>query len=99
MNNSSYFNFKECSFSNELWPNFINKIGILKAKLAVRQCLDLQLMQGNSYTLPVLIVETCGAALVNSQSIRTYIGLSCEEQGMLLIYSAKLKSIQLLRDN
>ncbi len=70
-----------------------------KAKLAVRQALDLQKMQGSSFTLPVLIIETCGTALVNSDVIKTNIGLSFIEQGMLLIYSNKLKEIQLLRDN
>ena len=99
MKNSSFFDFEECFLSNELWPSFINKIGIFKAKLAVRQALDLQMMQGTSFTLPVLILETCGTALVNSKAIRTYIGLSCVEQGMLLIYSNKLNAIQLLRDN
>tara|TARA_Y100001968_G_scaffold233537_1_gene216503 strand:- start:990 stop:1289 length:300 start_codon:yes stop_codon:yes gene_type:complete len=99
MKSSSFFDFEDCSLSNELWPNFINKIGISKAKLAVRQALDLQKMQGSSFTLPVLILETCGTALVNSEVIKTNIGLSYIEQGMLLIYSNKLKEIQLLRDN
>ena len=99
MKYSSYFDFEKCSISNELWPDFINQIGISKAKLAVHQALDLQKMQGNSFTLPVLIVETCGAALVNSKLVKTHIGLTCIEKGMLFIYSKKLNTIQLLRDN
>ena len=99
MKNSSFFDFDNCSLSNELWPNFINKIGISKAKLAVRQALDLQKMQGSSSTLPLLILETCGTALVNSKVIQTHIGLNYIQYQMLLIYSNKLKSIQLLRDN
>ena len=99
MKNTSPFNLDECSLSNELWPNFINKIGFIKAKLAVRQSLDLQRMQGSTSTLPVLILETCGTALVNYQAVKTYIGLSYLEQGMVLIFSSKLNSIQLLRDN
>ena len=99
MKNSSFYNFEESILSNELWPNFIDKIGILKARLAVRQALDLQKMQGTSSTLPVLILETCGTALVNSHIVKTHIGLSYVEQGMLLIYSNKLNSIQLLREN
>ena len=99
MKNSSFLDFDKCLLSNELWPNFINKIGIFKAKLAVRQALDLQVMQGTTCTLPVLILETCGTALVNSAVIKTHIGLTHVEQGMLLIYSNKLNSIQLLRDN
>ena len=99
MKNSSFFDFDKCSLSYELWPDFINKIGISKAKLAVGQALDLQKMQGTASTLPVLIVETCGTALVNSQVIKTYIGLTYIDHGMILIYSNKLNSIQLLRDH
>ena len=99
MKNSSFLDFDTCLLSNELWPDFINKIGIFKAKSAVRQARDLQIMQGTIATLPVLILETCGTALVNSNVIKTHIGLTYIDQGMLLIYSKKLNSIQLLRDN
>ncbi len=99
MKNSSFLKFDKCFLSNDLWPHFINEIGIFKAKIAVRQALDLQRMQGTSSTLPVLIMETCGTALVNSQIVKTHIGLSYVDQGMILIYSNKLKSLQLLREN
>tara|TARA_Y100001968_G_scaffold259481_1_gene246757 strand:- start:90 stop:389 length:300 start_codon:yes stop_codon:yes gene_type:complete len=99
MKNTQSFNLEQCSLSNDLWPNFINKIGFIKAKLAVRQSLDLQRMQGTKSTLPVLILETCGTALVNSHAVKTFIGLSYLEQGMVLIFSSKLNAIQLLRDN
>ncbi len=99
MKNTSHFNLDQCSLSNDLWPNFINKIGFINAKLAVRQSLDLQRMQGSTSTLPVLILETCGTALVNSHAVKTYIGLSYLEQGMVLIFSSKLNAIQLLKDN
>ena len=99
MKNTSPFNLDQCSISNDLWPDFINKIGLIKAKLAVRQSLDLQRMQGSTSTLPVLILETCGTALVNSKAVKTFIGLSYLEQGMVLIFSSKLNAIQLLRDN
>ena len=98
MKNTSIFSLDQCSLSNDLWPDFINRIGFIKAKLAVQQSLDLQKMQGSDSTLPVLILETCGTALVNSHAIKTYIGLSYLEQGMVLIFSSKLNSIQLLRD-
>ena len=93
------FNLDECHLSNYLWSNFINEIGFIKAKIAVRQSLDLQRMQGSNSTLPVLILETCGSALVNSNAVKTHIGLSYLEHGMVLIFSSKLKAIQLLRDN
>ena len=97
MKNTSPFNINQCSISNDLWPNFINKIGFIKAKSAVRQSLDLQRMQGTNSTLPVLILETCGTALVNAHAVKTYIGLSYLEPGMVLIFSSKLNAIQLLR--
>ena len=99
MKNSSFYDFDKCFLSNKLWPEFIYNIGLSKAKLAVAQALDLQRMQGNSSTLPILIIETCGTALINSQVVRSCIGLTYVDQGMLLIYSNKLNSIQLLRDN
>ena len=98
MSNSSLFNLGECSLSNDLWPDFINKIGFIKANLAVRQSLDLQRMQGSRSTLPVLIVETCGSALVESQTVKAYVGISFLEHGMVLIFSSKLNAIQLLRN-
>ena len=99
MKNSSSFDFSNPFLSNELWPDFINKIGFSKSKLAVRQALDLQRMQGSSSTLPVLLLDTCGAALVHSQLVKIHIGLSYVDERMLLIYSRKLNAIQLLRDN
>ena len=98
MKNISSFNLEQCSLSNDLWPDFISKIGFIKANLAVRQSLDLQRMQGSNSTLPVLILDTCGTALVNYQAVKSYIGLSYLEQGMVLIFSSKSKAIQLLRD-
>ena len=99
MKNSSFFDFDKCFLSNDLWPDFINKIGFIKANLAVRQSLDLQRMQGSNLTIPVLILETCGTALVNAKAIKNFIGLSYFDQGMVLIFSSKNKAIQLLRDN
>ena len=99
MKTSSFFDFYNCILSNELWPYFINNIGTFKAKSAVHQALDLQRMQGNQSTLPVLILDTCGAALVSSEVVKSHIGLSYVEECMILIYSNKLNAIQLLRDN
>tara|TARA_B100000214_G_C23590920_1_gene456292 strand:+ start:132 stop:431 length:300 start_codon:yes stop_codon:yes gene_type:complete len=99
MKNSSSFDLDQCSLSNDLWPDFISKIGLIKANLAVRQSLDLQRMQGSSSTIPVLILETCGSALVESHAVKTCIGLSYLEQGMVLIFSSRLNAIQLLRNN
>ena len=99
MKNSSFLNFDKCVLSNDLWTDFINRIGISKAKIAVQQALDLQIMQGTRFTLPVLILETCGTALVNSKAVKNYTGLSYLDQGMVLIFSSKLKAIKLLKDS
>ena len=99
MKYSSSLNFDKCSLSNDLWPNFINKIGFIKANLAVRQALDLQRMQGSTSTIPVLILETCGSALIESQAVKTYVGISYLDEEMVLIFSSKSNAIQLLRNN
>ena len=99
MKNSSSLNLDKCSLSNDLWPDFINKIGFIKANLAIRQSLDLQRMQGSTSTLPVLILETCGSALIESEAVKTYVGISYLEHGMVLIFSSKSNAIQLLRNN
>ena len=93
MINFPTFNLDECSLSNNLWPDFINKIGFIKARSAVRQSLDLQKMQGSDLTIPVLILETCGTALVNINAVKTCIGLSYLEPGMVLIFSSKKKRL------
>ena len=96
---STPFDLEDCSLSNDLWSGFINKIGLIKAHLAVRQCLDLQRMQGSTSTIPVLILETCGTALVDSKAIMNFIGLSYMEPDIVLIFSSKSKTLQLLRNN
>tara|TARA_Y100001968_G_scaffold21741_1_gene17200 strand:- start:599 stop:895 length:297 start_codon:yes stop_codon:yes gene_type:complete len=95
----TYLDFDKSVLSNDLWPDFVSNIGTMKAKLAVSQALDLQRMQGNSETLPVLILETCGTALINYQVVKALIGLSYIERDMILIYSNQLNAIQLLREN
>ena len=44
-------------------------------------------------------METCGTALVNSQLVENFIGLSYVEHEMVFIYSNKLNAIQLLRES
>ena len=99
MNKSQSVDFSNCNLSNDLWSSFVNHIGLSKAKLAIRQSLDLQYMQGNIYTLPVLILETCGSALVRTEALRYLTGLPSFGKGMVLIYSTKSNSVQLLKEN
>ena len=99
MNKSLAIDFSNSNVSNHLWSAFINNIGLSKAKLAIRQSLDLQNMQGNISTLPVLILETCGSALIRTEVLRSLVGLPSFGKGMVLIYSTKSNSVQLLREN
>ena len=92
-------NFHNCNLSNDLWSTFVNHIGLSKAKLAIRQCLDLQDMQGDKSTLPVLILETCGSALIRTETLRSLTGLPSFDKGIVLIYSNKSNLIQLLKEN
>ncbi len=92
------FDLTNFYLSNDLWPNFTERIGFSKALIAIRQAQDLQTMQGTQLTLPVLIVETCGCALVSIDLIRRYTGISPSQDNMILIYSSKLKQYQLLKE-
>ena len=69
-----------------------------KAKYAVAQALDLQRMHGFNGTVPVLLAETCGLALVKVDLLRSQIGLPCHGEGMVLILSTREKVVQLLQE-
>ena len=99
MMKSASVHFDNCNVSNDLWSSFINRIGLSTAKLAIRQSIDLQIMQGDNSTLPVLILETCGSGLVRTEDLRSLTGLPSFGKGMVLIYSTKCNSVQLLREN
>ena len=83
---------------NHLWPELVDKLGVNRAQKAVRESLDLQLMHGSTYTLPVLLVETCGLALVRVDAVREKIGFSCHVPGMVLLLSTKDNMVQLLQE-
>ncbi len=83
---------------NHLWPQFVDKLGINRAQKAVRESFDLQRMYGSSLTLPVLLVETCGLALVRVDLVREKIGFSCHGEGMILLLSTKKSVVQLLHE-
>tara|TARA_Y100001968_G_scaffold316346_1_gene344071 strand:- start:189 stop:488 length:300 start_codon:yes stop_codon:yes gene_type:complete len=98
MFNLSPINLSDCKPVNHLWPHMVEKLGPKPANNAVRQALDMQRMQGNSNTLPVLIMQTCGIALVSIDLIHQQTGFSCRDQGIILILSKKDKLIQLIRN-
>ena len=81
-----------------LWPEFVDKLGLNRAQKAVRESLDLQRMHGSMATLPVLLVETCGLALVRIDLVREKTGFSCQGEDMVLLLSIKDSLIQLLQE-
>ena len=83
---------------NHLWPEFVDKLGVNRAQKAVRESLDLQRMNGSISTLPVLLVETCGLALVRVDLVRNKTGFACHEKGMVLLLSTKDSTLQLLHE-
>ena len=75
----------------------IESLGMGKADSAISQAIDLQHMHGNQLTVPALLFETCGIALVNIAMLSQQTGLVCHGQGMILIISTREKLIQLLK--
>ena len=98
MNHTLSFDFKHFITDNNLWPKFVEKLGIYRAQQAVRQALDLQLMNGDDSTLPVLLPETCGLALLSMEMLHLHTGYQCEQKGMVLLMNIREKSLQLLRE-
>ena len=89
-------NFSEFSHVNYLWPRFVENLGLEKAQKAVHQAIDLQRMNASHTTLPVLLFETCGVALVSIDLIHRHTGIFFKSQDIILILSNKKKLLQLL---
>ncbi len=98
MSTTSPFDFSCCNPVNYLWPRLVDKLGIDKAQRAVDQALDLQRMHGNTDTLPLLLSETCGLALVSIHILRLQTGFACHGGNMVLLLSTTEKSVQLLKE-
>ena len=81
-----------------LWAQLIDDLGLEKTKQAVSQALDLQRMNGNKETVPILIVETCGMAISRIATIYAYTGILCNRKGMILILSIRSNALQLICD-
>ena len=97
MNHS--LDLSECESDNSLWAFLLEKLGSDKAKQAIRQASDLQSMNGNEQTLPVLFIETCGVALTNYETLKNQTGLIVLGENKVLIFSSKRKSFQLLQES
>ena len=50
----SSFDFSAFAAVNNLWPAFVERLGVGRSQQAVRQALDLQAMHGKEGTVPVL---------------------------------------------
>ena len=87
-----------CTPVNHLWPELVERLGMERSARAARQALDLQAMRGSASTLPVLLVETCGMALLERVALRRATGLpSPEGAGALLLFSRPRQELQLLQ--
>lgn len=82
---------------NDLWSALVATLGLERGARAARQALDLQAMHGTPSTLPLLLVETCGIALVQRQQLRAATGLPvADDPGVLLLFSCRQAALQLL---
>lgn len=82
---------------NHLWPELVERLGLERSQRAVQQALDLQAMHGTAATVPLLIVETCGLALVNGELVRHQTGLVGAGERLVLLLSRRSLSVQLLQ--
>ncbi len=98
MSSNFSIDFFGCKPVHYLWPRFVENLGVEKAQHAVRQALDLQRMHGTNRTLPVLISETCGLALVNIDSVQLHSGYPPQSDCILLLINIRDKVIQFLQE-
>ncbi len=82
---------------NHLWPELVERLGLDRSSRAVRQALDLQAMHGTPATLPLLLVETCGVALVQAEQLRRQTGLVGAGDQLVLLLSQRSACLQLLQ--
>lgn len=84
---------------NHLWPELVERLGLERSSRAVQQALDLQSMHGTRATLPLLLVETCGVALVQSEQLRRQTGLVGAGDRLVLLLSQRNGCLQLLQSS
>jgi hypothetical protein len=82
---------------NHLWPELVGRLGLERSSRAVRQALDLQAMHGTATTLPLLLIETCGVALVQAEQLRRQTGLVGAGGQLVLLLSQRTACLQLLQ--
>jgi len=87
-----------CTPVNHLWGELVERLGLERSTRAVQQALDLQAMRGSESTLPVVLVETCGMALIERGALRRATGLPWPEgPGALLLISCPRQELQVLQ--
>ena len=84
---------------NDLWPLLVERLGFERSSCAVRQALDLQAMRGDATTLPVLLLETCGMALIQAEALRGQLGLAGAAELQVLLVSQPSLRLQLLQSS
>lgn len=84
---------------NHLWPELVERLGLERSQRAVQQALDLQAMHGTASTLPLLLVETCGLALVQIEQLRRQTGLTGAGDRLVLLLSQRNACLQLLQSS
>jgi hypothetical protein len=75
----------------------VERLGFERSSRAVRQALDLQAMRGDATTLPVLLLETCGMALIQAEALRGQLGLAGAAELQVLLVSQPSLRLQLLQ--
>ena len=86
-----------CTPVNHLWGELVERLGLERSHRAVQQALDLQAMRGSERTLPVVLIETCGMALLERGALRRSTGLPWPEgAGVLMLFSRPRQELQLL---
>ena len=78
---------------NHLWPELVERLGLERSGRAVRQALDLQAMHGTPVTLPLLLMETCGVALLQAEQLRRQTGLVGSGERLVLLLSQRSASL------
>ncbi len=96
MKNFRPFDFSSYDVVNYLLPQFIERLGVVKSKYAFNQAFDMQRMNGNESTLPVLLTETCGLALASSDSLYSQTGILCSQKDLILLVSIKNRIFQVI---
>ena len=84
---------------NDLWSSLVERLGFERSRRAVQQALDLQAMHGTAATLPLLLVETCGLALVQAEQLRRQTGLVGAGDRLVLLLSQRQSTLQLLQQS